>query len=376
MEPTKKIKILQVIGGGEIGGAERHLLTLMRLLDRDRFETELLCLCDGPFAALARAEGIVTHEIPMRHKLDLGTVGPIKELLASRGIQLVHTHGVRANLVARTAANRAGLPVITTFHSVLRYDYPTAWEARVAGVFTRLTNRFTGRFIAVSEAVKNDLIRLGVTPDRIDVVYNGLDFSKLLPRLTPEEVRSRLGIPTDRRLIGCIGRLHPVKGQITLLDAARELLKTDPDLLFLIVGEGPHRPLLEARLRELGLEEQVIMPGYYDHVSDLYPLFSAFCLPSVMEGMPLVLLEAMHFGVPIAASDTGGIPELIQNRENGLLFSPGNPHGLAAAVRELLNDPTLKSRCVDAGRETALHYTIQAMVRNTEKVYEPLIRKK
>jgi hypothetical protein len=124
-----KIKVLQVIGGGEFGGAEQHLLTLMRLLDRDRFSPVLICLCEGPFAELCRREGIETHEIFMSHKLDLKVVDPIRTLIRENRIDIVHTHGMRANLAARMAGKKEGIPVITTFHSILRYDYQSAWEA-------------------------------------------------------------------------------------------------------------------------------------------------------------------------------------------------------------------------------------------------------
>ena len=365
----KKLKVLQVIGGGEIGGAERHLLTLMRLLDRGRFTPELLCLCQGPFAGVCREEGVATHEIVMRHKLDLATVAPIRHLIREQNIDLVHTHGVRANLVARMAGRAENIPVVTTFHSVLRYDYASATEAMVARVLTRLTNNRTDRFIAISGAVKEDLAAMGVAPDRIEVIYNGLDVSLLAPGDSTDEVRKKLGILPDQRVVAMVGRLHAVKGHIFLLQAAQRIVTQHHDVVFLLVGEGPERGFIEKTIQELGLAGKVIMTGFYPNISELYPVMDILCLPSLMEGMGLVLLEAMYFGVPVVATQVGGIPEVIIDGESGLLVDPGNSRALAMAITWLLDSPDLQRRLITGGRKRAEKFTVENMVRHTERVY-------
>ncbi|MGI6550964.1 MAG: glycosyltransferase [Syntrophomonadales bacterium] len=372
----KKLKVLQVIGGGEIGGAERHLLTLMRLMDRERFTPELLCLCHGPFAGVCREEGITTHEIVMRHKLDLATVAPIRRLIKEQGIDLVHTHGVRANLVARMAGRSENVPVVTTFHSVLQYDYSTSAEAAVARFLTRLTNNRTDRFIAISGAIKEDLVAMGVTPHRIKVIYNGLDVSLLTPADSPDNVRRNLGISPGQRVVAMVGRLHAVKGHIFLLKAAQQIVTQHHDVVFLLVGEGPERRTIEKTIQELGLEDKVIMTGFYPNISDLYPIMDMLCLPSLMEGMGLVLLEAMYFGVPVVATQVGGIPEVIIDGESGLLVDPGNSRALAMAITWLLDDPGLQRQLITGGLRRAQQFTVENMVRHTERVYTDLIQDK
>jgi glycosyltransferase involved in cell wall biosynthesis len=372
----KKLKVLQVIGGGEIGGAERHLLTLMRLMDRERFTPELLCLCHGPFAGVCREEGITTHEIVMRHKLDLATVAPIRRLIKEQGIDLVHTHGVRANLVARMAGRSENVPVVTTFHSVLQYDYSTSAEAAVARFLTRLTNNRTDRFIAISGAIKEDLVAMGVTPHRIKVIYNGLDVSLLTPGDSPDNVRRNLGISPGQRVVAMVGRLHAVKGHIFLLKAAQQIITQHHDVVFLLVGEGPERRTIEKTIQELGLEDKVIMTGFYPNISDLYPIMDMLCLPSLMEGMGLVLLEAMYFGVPVVATQVGGIPEVIIDGESGLLVDPGNSRALAMAITWLLDDPGLQRQLITGGLRRAQQFTVENMVRHTERVYTDLIQDK
>ena len=369
----KRLKVLQVIGGGEIGGAERHLLTLMRLMDRERFTPELLCLCKGPFAGLCREEGITTHEVVMRHKLDLATVAPIRRLIREQNIDIVHTHGVRANLVARMAGRAENVPVATTFHSVLRYDYSSSAEALVARALTRLTNNRTDTFIAISGAIKEDLVSMGVSPQRIQVIYNGLDVSLLTPGDSPDIVRENLGITPGQRVVAMVGRLHVVKGHIFLLQAAQRIITQHDNVVFLLVGEGPERRTIERTIRELGLEDKVVMTGFYPNMSELYPIMDMLCLPSLMEGMGLVLLEAMYFGVPVVATQVGGIPEVIIDGESGLLVDPGNSEALTMAITWLLDSPDLQRQLIEGGRRRAGEFTVENMVRHTEQVYTDLI---
>ncbi len=364
---------MHVIGGGEIGGAERHLLTLMELLDKEYFTPELLCLCRGPFAAACRAGGITTHEIIMRHKLDLGTVEPVRKLIREQGIDLVHTHGARANLVARIAAQQEGVPIVTTFHSVLRYDYQSRLEAFMARVLTRLTNGLTAFFIAVSGAVKEDLVGMGAAADRIRVIYNGLDLSGLVPEIGPAEVRARLQLPPEGRVVATVGRLHPVKGQVYFLEAAASLSSRFRDVVFMIVGEGQERPVLEQRIRELGLTDRVVLTGFYPHTSDLYPVMNVFCLPSLMEGMPLVVLEAMHFGVPVVAARVGGVPEVVTDGETGLLVPPENSKALAEGITRLLEEPELAAELAGRARERVVEFTVESMARQVEEIYREVI---
>lgn len=365
----ERIRVLQVIGGGEIGGAEQHLLTLMRLLDRKRFDPCLLCLCQGPFAPLARQHGIPTREILMRHKLDLGTVGPIRRLIREERIDIVHTHGTRANLVARPAAWREGKPVVTTFHSVLRYDYRTGAEALLARLLTRLTNGCTNRFIAVSGAIREEALQDGVPPGKIQVIPNGLDLARFARTRPAGEVRVALGLDPARQVVAVIGRLHPVKGHRYFLEAAARVAGIRPGVQFLVVGDGPLRDELRELVHLLGLDDKVVMTGYYPRIEDIYPVIDVMCLPSLMEGMGLVVLEALYFGVPVVATRVGGIPEIIADGREGILIPPRDAEALATAVLRILNNPELAREMGNRAREKVKQFTVEKMARQVEELY-------
>lgn len=369
----KKHKVLHVIGGGEIGGAEELVLTLLKLLDRNKYEAHLICLCEGPFEAVAAQQGFKTSTIPMKHRMDLSPVGPLRKYIQEQDISIVHTHGVRANLVARIAARKESRPVVTSVHSVLRYDYDTAAKALFARFLTRLTNSRTDRFIAISRAIEEDILGMGVPKDRITLIHNGLDISKFgLPEAAGSMMK-KLGLNPNLPIIGVVARLHPVKGHEYFLQAARIMLDKGVKAQFLLVGDGIYREKLENLCRALNLEQDVFMPGYYSPVEDIYGISDLVCLPSLMEGLGMVILEAMHFNVPVVASKVGGVPEIIKDGVNGFLVEPRDPEGLAQAMTNILLDSDLRDRLCRQGQETVGVFSMESMIRKEEKIYEDLI---
>lgn len=371
-----KARVLHVIGGGEVGGAEELVLTLMKLLDPDKYQPFLLCLCEGPFAGLAAAQGFPARIIAMKHRLDLSTVDPLRQYIREQHIDLVHTHGVRANLVARLAAAREGVPVVTTVHSVLRYDYDLPVKSFLASFLTRLTNKHSDKFIAISGAIAAEIRQMGVPEDKIVIIHNGLDTGKFSPPRNAGEVKRELELDLQRQTITMIARLHPVKGHEYFLRAARKIIDAGFKAQFLIIGEGIHRQRIEQQVRELGLADVVRMPGYYSSVEDIYGISDLLCVPSVMEGLGLVVLEAMYFNVPVVASNIGGIPEIVSDQVDGLLVEPRDDEGLARAMMSILADTDLATRLTTKAQEKVNQFTLQNMAQKVEQVYEEVLKMK
>lgn len=369
-----KIRVLQVIGGGEVGGAEELVLTLMRLLDPERFESHLICLCQGPFVELGTQYGFKSSLIHMHNRLDITTVKPLRRYIRENRIDVVHTHGVRANLVARIAARREGVPVVTTVHSILDYDYDSLLKSGFARFITSLTNRYTDHFIAISEAIAEDISGMGIAADKITVIHNGVDVSRFAANLNTDAMRKQLKLDENRKTITMVARLHPVKGHEFFLAAARRVIDAGFAVQFLIIGEGNQRPVIEDQVKELGLEAVVKMPGYYSNVEEIYGLSDILCVPSIMEGLGLVVLEAFYFGVPVVASRIGGIPEIIKDGENGLLVEPRDEKKLAEAIIRLLGDPALVEKFRRRGRETFDNFSQNSMIPRVEAIYEQVLR--
>lgn len=368
----QRIRVLHLIGGGEFGGAERHILTLFRSFNPQDVLIEAACLFAAPFAPLAREAGMRVKVLPMRSKLNLGVAWRLKEILS--GYDIIHTHGVRANLLGRMAAQGSGLPVCTTVHSMLSQDYPHPVTRIVNALTERLTRRFTTRFIAVSDFLAAELMKEGVRRDKITVVYNGIDLGANDDK--PERtLRERLGLPEETPLVATVGRLHWVKGHRYFIAAAAEVLKQHPAARFIIIGSGPERPELERQIRALGLGGRVVLTGFVKEVMHYYPEFTALVLPSLAEGFGLVVLEALLHATPVVATRVGGLPEVLRDGETGLLVPPANAGALARAVCRVIEDPVAAKELASRGRDfVRREFSAAKMAAKTLAVYRELLR--
>jgi len=372
-----RIKILHVIGGVEIGGAEKHILQLLEHMDQDRFEVHLCCLFPRPFAQVAEEAGITVHVINMKNKFNFLAVGQMIKIIRQNNIDIVHTHGVRANLVGRMGARLAGVKsIVTTVHSVLEQDYPAYLARLINKLMEKITERYVTRFITVSQLLQDDLIAKGIAPRRVVTVHNGLDPEEFNINRVNTDVRARFRIPQEYPVIGIIARLHPVKGHDVFLQAAHELQKELPHTRFLMVGSGFHRPWIEAEVERLGLVGKAIFTGFMEDIPSVLAALDVLIVPSYSEGFGLTAIEAMAMGIPVVATRVGGLPEIITHQANGLLIAPGDSKDLTKKILWLLDNPVKAEEMIVQGKRTvADKFTIQGMVDKTQELYEQLTRK-
>lgn len=365
-------RILHIIGGGEIGGAEQHVLTLLKGIHRNRFSPHLACLINGPFAALALENKISARTFSMRNPLDLSPLPSLISWARRENIDLVHTHGSRANLLGRMGAKWLKIPCLTTVHSSLAHDYCSPWSARFALSLDRLTLPLTSGIITVSEYLAEEVSSRG--GKNIVTIYNGQSPISFANRNhSRQEFRKQWGIPADALVLGTIGRLHPTKGQTTLIKAASLLHSKYPNIHLLIIGEGPLHQSLELELQNTAIP--YTLTGYLPKANKALPAMDLFVLPSISEGMGLVLLEAMQAEVPIVANAVGGIPEVIRDGIDGLLVPPGDVHKLARACSSIIGHKDLAKSLVRTAREHWPMFSIETMIRKTERVYTSLLDK-
>ena len=368
----KPYNILHIIGGGEIGGAEQHVLTLLQGIDQTRFTLNLICLTHGPFADLALENNIPTSTFPMHFPLDLSPLPSIIRWARQKEISLVHTHGSRANLVGRLGAKWLSVPSLTTVHSSLAHDYLSPWSARVALGLDRLTLPFTSGIITVSEYLAQEVALRGGR--NLETIYNGqapISFHDAAS--SRQSFRLQWGIPADALVLGTIGRLHPAKGQTYLIKAVTQLRLKYPKLHLLFIGEGPLHEDLEDELKQTTIPHTIT--GYLPQAHEALPAMDLFVLPSVSEGMGLVLLEAMQAGIPIVASAVGGIPEVVRDEKDGLLVAPGDVEGICEACYKIIDHPDLAKSLVLSGQSRWQMFSIPRMLRETEQVYTRILNK-
>lgn len=371
-----KVRLVQVIGGGEFGGAERYVLNLVCGLDRNIFEPLVACGYEGRLSRTLREEGVTVEVLPS----GTGGLSALSGLLRTVRPHIVHTHGVRGNLFGRLAARRAGVPVlVTTVHSDMALDYPAPLKRTAYMLLDRLTDPLVTRYVVVSEALKRVVVRRGTGADRITVVPNGVDTAAFHPSdAAAAWLRDLVGVGPQVRLVGMAARLHPVKGHDLFLRAAAELAAVAGtlDIRFLIAGSGPpeYRRQLEAQAQRLGLQERVLFLGEREDIPAILAGLDVAVVPSQFEAFSLSVIEAMASGTPLVATRVGAIPEIVEDGVTGLLSQPGDALDLAAKILTVLADRDLAGRLTENGLRTAERYSIDKFIRRMGELYLELLK--
>lgn len=383
------MRVLMVVRPAR-GGLRQHLLTLVGGLLKEGLSVEVAGPAAEPVLADLAGLGCRVHDIPLSASLrpweDLRAAGRLTRLLrrgghGRPGYDLVHVHGFKASLPGRVAAALTGTPVVYTVHNFV-LEAGGGLRRRVYLACERLLAPFTAHYLAVSEALRRDLVaRAGLPPDRVTVVYNGVSPHPPTPGPALAGLRSEWGLTGGERIILCVARLVPEKGVDVLLRAVATLFETArvgdplPPLRLLVAGEGPQDAALRSLAAELGLGDRVALLGHRQDVPALLDLADVVALPSRAEGLSLVLLEALVAGRPVVAARAGGMGELVTDGEDGLLVPAEDPLALAAAVRRLLTEPGLAARLSAAARERGARYTVPAMIERTLSVYRAVARR-
>jgi glycosyltransferase involved in cell wall biosynthesis len=357
------VNVTQVVIGGDVAGGQVVALQLARAARARGDDVRFVVPHGGRFADLAAAEGFGVALADVNRLFRLGGARRLARLL--RGADLVHTHTLAAgNVLARTAARLAGVPVLAHLH--IENHFRPATEP----VLRRLDNataRRCARLVAVSQDTRRAYERQGYPRSRIEVVYNGVEAAAANGSL-----RTEVGLPADVPLVAELGRLCEVKGQRELIRALPRL----PDARLALIGTdlergGAFQVELEQEAERLGVRGRVLFAGYRRDAPALLAEADVVALPSWTEGLPLAALEAMAQGRPVVATPVGGTPEVVVDGETGLLVPPRDPEALAAAIGRLLGDPDLRRRLGDAGRRRAEErFSLEAMTRRMLAIYD------
>jgi glycosyltransferase involved in cell wall biosynthesis len=376
----KKItKVLQVIRPAE-GGMKGHLLMLAKGLINAGIHVEVACPENSVIAEAVRAEGLVVHPIdiigPISFQNDITCIKQIKKIILHGKYDLIHFHGSKAGLVGRIAALLAGHKrTVLTVHNFVVYQEVPLVKRTIFKYGEYLLSHITSKIITVSNALKEDLVKnYGIKEDKIIPIYNGIDFFDY--NKVSDKVREKfgLGINTDKPIVGTVARMAPQKGLEYLIKAVPIVLKKC-DVLFVIAGDGPMMSELVEMVKQTGLQDKVLFPGYVKNISRFFACLDIFVIPSIAEGLSITTIEAMACGLPVVASNVGGLPELVGNEKNGLLVEPRNEAQLAEAITSLLRDSDARKRYGVIGKEAVSQkFTKETMVVNTINVYNEVMK--
>lgn len=368
-----------------VGGPSLHVVHLTVGLRPLGYDTVLAVGREGPregnLLDWAQSRGVECLQLAglgreIQPLSDFRSLVEIYRLMRRFRPAIVHTHTAKAGLVGRLAAHLARVPVrVHTFHGHVLRGYFGPWRSRAFTWIERGLARGTQAIVAVSEAVKRDLVALGVAPEaRIYVIPLGLELDALTGTLPRGGLRRAAGVSAEAPLIGCVGRLAPIKDVSTLLMAAAEVRQVRPDAQFAIVGDGQERSLLENLAERLGVAHAVHFHGWQREMPAVYGDLDVVVNSSRNEGTPVALIEALAAERPVVATRVGGTPDLLGDETRGLLVPAGDAHALAQAVLDVLARPDQAAERARAGRRHVLeHHTTQRLVGDVDRLYRDLL---
>jgi len=326
-----KINVVHIVEDLKIGGLEKVIANIATGLDKDKFEIRVWCLSrGGDIYDELKAKGINIENLNMQSARNPLFLLNLCKKFKKNKIDIVHTHGYTATTIGRLTAFFAGTRVIIAHIHSTYYNYN-----KKQLIIEKLFSVFTKKIICCSKAVA-DFVRKTekIKSDKVQVIYNGIDISKF-------EVVSTVKSQFKKRFtIGCVASLVEHKGHKYLISAAKDVLTALPDnVRFMIVGDGILRNQLEQQVNALGISEHVSFLGNVKNIEALIGTFDITVLPSCeREGLGIALLEAMAGGIPVIGSNIGGIPEIIDNKKNGILVKPKDSKSIAQAIIAMCND--------------------------------------
>ena len=355
-----------------LGGAQRHLASLVSGLDPKRFRAAVYCLLEGgELADELRARGIPVTVLGLRRIYGLRALRGFLRLvgkLRAEKTSILHTYLASANIFGAAAAAAARVPCLLTTRRDLGFS-----DGRLIGAAQRLTNLRARRVIVVSEEVARRVrTREALQAPVLMVIGNGVDLDRFSPRNRRAQVRATLGLSDGARLVVALGHFTHIKGFDLLARAAVSIRSAVPEAVFFSAGTGD-RDSFARHVRELDLSDCFLLSPPLSDVPPILEAADLFVLPSRSEGVPNAVLEAMAMGLPIVASRVGGVPEILRDGEEGLLVEPGEHAPLASACIDLLRSPMLARRLGQAARARAeAEFGLETIIHRYEQLYEEL----
>jgi glycosyltransferase involved in cell wall biosynthesis len=371
-------KILFVIDGLEFGGGERCFAQIISGLPEDKYEIFLASAGNRLFYEAIRKTRVHFISLDFSIRCNPFLLARLFKIIRAERIDIVHGQGARAEFYARLASglSRNSEYVSTVAMPVEGYDVGK-FQREVYRFFDRFSDRYVDRFIVVSDSLKERMISQHAIPaEKIARIYNGIEIDFYNPDEQEDrraKIREELSLDNDVLLVGAIGRLVWQKGFEYFLQCIPDVLGICSRIKFLLVGEGPLRRPLEDLSKRLRIEPFIIFTGQRNDIRDVLAALDIIVIPSVLEGFPMITLEAMAMGKPIIATRINGTKEQIKNGKEGLLVASQSPAELTRAIGRIIGDSLLASSLGNAARQrVTTEFSVQQMIEATIKVYDEL----
>lgn len=297
-----------------------------------------------PFAEALSVFNVTFEVLDQRWRYDPLLIPKAYRLLRTHRIQILQSHGYKMHLLFFLLKCITGLPWVAYVHGWTAEDF----KIRMYNRMDAFLLRYADQVVVVSDTLKNSLSQHGIAPHKLHVIKNAVESDSAVNEGCPFETG---GKAENEQWIGVIGRFSPEKGQRYFIEALSRVVKILPNVKALLIGDGQERAMLERSVQERGLSQQVLFAGYQKNVAAYYQCLDLVVLPSLSEGIPNVALEAMSFGKPVVASNVGGMAEVVLHNVTGKLVPAQNPHELAQAMIEVLEDKMVMEQYGNAGKQ-------------------------
>lgn len=363
----KRTKVMQITHDLAIGGLQQVVVNICRTIDRELFDVSVLCLRDlGSYVPEVKDLGVNVTLIPQKEATDYLSFLRVAKILREEKIDVIHTHNTHPFVDGTIGALLSGVKTIV--HTDHARDFPD----KKRYMFSEwLMSQFAYKVVGVSEHTSKNLMHYEkISAGKIMTIPNGIDGSRFRLELDKQKKREELGITTDGPILGLGVRLTKQKGITHLLDAMKQVVKKYPDTTLVIAGDGPLEPELKQKAERLGIGRNVLFVGPRLDIPELLNLFDLYVLPSLWEGLPMVLLEAMAAGCPIVCTDVGGVSTAVTHEFNGLLVKPADPDALSSAILTLLSDKAKRERFARNGlKRFQESFSADIMTKKYEQIY-------
>ena len=364
----EKIKILETIRQGSVGGGETHVLDLVGSLNKNLFDPVVLSFTEGPMVDRLQQMGIKTHVINTLKPFDFRVFGQVKKVMKQEGIQLLHAHGTRACSNTYYPARQLNIPIIYTVHGWSFHDNQKDWIRRVRIMGERLLVKRSTVTVCVSDSNLNE----GSSHfdfKNATVIKNGVNQTKFNPEGSFKDIRTELGVSKDEILVGFIARVTLQKNPLVLIRAFAKIAGALP-IKLLIVGDGDMKNDAVELAISLNVADKVLFQPFRQDIPDLLNAIDIYCLPSLWEGLSIALLEAMAMRKAIVATPVNGTREVITHMQNGILVPVNDVDTLADAFVLLADDPLLRSQIAQQAYQTlSQEFNTKTMVHKIEDLY-------
>ncbi len=360
---------MQITHDLAIGGLQQVVVNLCKFIDKEKFDVSVLCLrALGPFTKDVREMGIKVHFLPQPNNgTDYFSFLKVAKILRKEKVDVIHTHNTQPFIDGTLGALLSGRKI-----RIVHTDHARNFPDKRRYMFAEwLMSHFAYKVVGVSEHTCQNLIKYEkISPSKVRTIPNGIDGSRFEIKIDRQKKREEFGTKDSGPVIGLCVRLAEQKGITYLLQAMPRIIRAFPDITLMVVGEGELEASLQHEASELGIENHVMFPGPRLDIPELLKLFDLYVLPSLWEGMPMVLLEALAAGCPVVATDVGGVSRVIEHEKNGLLVPSRNVEALAATVIKILSDENLRNKFVKNGlAKFRQKFSAEIMTRKYEQLY-------